>query len=200
MFNFKSVLRLISLISCLLPTLACALDEQTLDATCVACHGVKGNSTVSLWPKLAGQHQPYLLKQLKAFKAHTRENAAMAPMVAPLDEEDMVALAHYYSQQTTSIGFAKKERLKEGERLYRGGNQERGISACIACHGPRGLGNAQAGFPSLSGQNLDYTIKQLNDYKQGLRRTDDNEIMRDIAKRMTEQDIKDVANYLTGLH
>lgn len=201
MFKIRKIIA-----SCLLfvPLILQASDtlqqSEQLAQTCAACHGSKGNSTVSQWPKLAGQHPKYLEKQLIAFKEHQRQNAAMAPMVEPLSDEDIQALASYFSQQTITIGFAKKERLEEGKTLYRAGNKERGISACIACHGPKGLGNNQANFPKLSGQNVEYTITQLNDYKSGKRATDPNEIMRDIARRMTEQDIKDVANYITGLH
>lgn len=173
---------------------------QMLSKTCVACHGENGNSTVSLWPKLAGQNPNYLMGQMLAFKMRKRENAAMAPMVENLSASDMKALATYFSQQQTVIGFAKKATLEKGQRLYRSGDKEKGISACMACHGPSGLGNNQANFPRLSGQHADYTIQQLNNYRSGKRTTDLNQIMQEISQKMNDDDIQAVADYIEGLH
>lgn len=175
--------------------------KEKAQAVCVACHGADGNSVNPAWPKLAGQHVPYLVNQMKAFKAgKDRSDPSMAPMMAPLTEQDMMNLAVFYAQQKRSIEKASKLLVKRGEMLYRGGDEKKHIAACIACHGPRGGGNAQAGFPSLSGQHAEYIADELTDYKEGRRKTDINEIMRDIAKRMNPEDMKAVASYISGLH
>lgn len=185
-----------------------ALAAPNLDAgkkiastVCIACHGADGNSLNAIWPSLAGQSPRYLVAQMKAFKdGKLRNNPSMAPMMAPLSEQDMINVAAYYSSQKRVIGAANKVNLKRGELIYRGGDEKKHISACIACHGPKGLGNAQAGFPSLSGQHAAYILEELNDYKAGRRTTDINQIMQQIAKRMSQDDMKAVANYISGLH
>lgn len=168
---------------------------------CGACHGEDGNGTNPLWPKLAEQHVDYLVKQMEAFKAgKTRYDASMAGMVAPLTSQEMSDIAYFYSQQKRTIGLAHPDTVKRGEQLYRGGDQAKHIAACIACHGPDGRGNAQAGFPSLSGQHATYVVKQLLDYQSGQRKTDLNGIMQDIASKMDKHDMEAVANYISGLH
>lgn len=172
--------------------------------TCVACHGMDGNSMNGEWPNLAGQHAKYLNNQLILFKKGKdggRYNALMAGMVAALTPEDMQDLAAYFSQQQVKVGAVDKQYLKRGQALYRGGNSDKGISACIACHGPRGLGNAQANFPSLSGQHPQYVMNQLKAYRSGERSTGANStIMQMVAKRMDDNDIEAVAHYVSGLH
>lgn len=175
--------------------------QEKAETVCLACHGPKGNSVNPLWPKLAGQHADYMVKQMKAYKVgKDRNNPSMAPMMAPLTEQDMINVASYYSTQKRSIEKASKALFKRGERIYRGGDDKKNISACIACHGPRGMGNAQAGFPSLSGQHAAYIVEELNDYKGGLRKTDLNSIMRDISQKMSKEDMQAVASYISGLH
>ncbi len=174
-------------------------------AVCAACHGADGNSANPEWPKLAGQHASYLLKQLKNFKAGSnskaeRENALMAGQVAMLSESDMADLAAYYEGQKVALGETAKDKLDVGQAIYRGGNPATGVSACIACHGPTGAGNPQALFPSLSGQHATYTIAQLKAFRAGARANDAGQMMRNIAAKMTDAEIEAVAQYAQGLH
>lgn len=170
-------------------------------AVCAACHGAKGNSPTAIGPKLAGQHAAYLISQMNAFAAgEKRSDPSMNGLMQGLSQQDKENIASFYASQTVTVGAATPEDLKRGESLYRGGDFNKHIAACIACHGPRGLGNGQAGFPALGGQHPNYTVKQLLDFKQGKRKTDINDIMQDIAKRMDKKDMEAVANYIYGLH
>jgi cytochrome c553 len=169
-------------------------------ATCAGCHGVDGNSANTEWPKLAGQGDHYLSKQLQDFKGGARKNATMAPMVAALGEQDMADLSAFYSSQAIQVGSADEKLVELGQKIYRGGNPASGVSACIGCHGPSGAGNPAASFPSLSGQHAKYVENQLNTFKSGERNNDAGKMMRSIASKMTEQEIKAVASYVQGLH
>ena len=169
--------------------------------TCIACHGDLGVSVNPLWPNLAGQHEQYLLKELRNIKTGKIRNVpVMTAIMTQLNDEDLIALAAYYSYRPISIGLTPKKYLTQGERLYRGGDLSKQISACIACHGPGGEGNGQAGFPILSGQNALYTIQQLEDFSTGKRHNDLNSIIRDIAHRMNNEDMQAVAYYIQGLY
>jgi cytochrome c553 len=170
-------------------------------AVCAVCHGADGNSTNALWPKLAGQHENYIVQQLKNFQSGDRQDPSMSPQAANLSEQDMLDLAAYFSNQTIKGGSAFKDSLMLGQKIYRGGNKETGVAACIACHGPNGKGNPAAEYPTISGQHAAYTLKQLQDYKSGKRKaTDKAEIMRDIAIRMSEAEMQAVTNYIQGLY
>jgi cytochrome c553 len=172
-------------------------------ALCAACHGADGNSLNPEWPSLAGQNRHYLYRQLLAFKtgkSSGRFNAVMSPLVANLSEQDMWDLGAYYESLPAKVAKVKPEYLELGQRIYRGGNIEKHIVACIACHGPHGLGNPPAGFPRLSGQQPGYIIKQLHDYQQAARRNGTNEIMQTVAARMSDAEIDAVAHYVAGLH
>jgi cytochrome c553 len=173
---------------------------KTLSQTCAACHNVDGNSLNPIWPKLAGQHAEYLVKQLKDFKEGNRVNAQMAPMVAALSEEDMLDIAAYYSSTTIKPGSAKPELIEEGQKLYRAGDAEAGIPACMACHGPAGAGNPGALYPAVAGQHAEYTIIQLKAFKTEERNNDANNVMRSIAGPMTNAQIEAVSEYMQGLH
>ena len=172
-------------------------------AACVACHGAGGNSMNPEWPKLAGQHGGYLYEQLKIFKLpqadSPRFNALMYGQVQALSEEDMKDIAAYYAQQATATGVADPDLAAAGEKIYRGGIPEENVAACIACHGPSGQGNAAAKFPKLAGQHATYTVNQLKAYKSGERSSDMNQMMRNIASNMSEDDMKAVAEYIQGL-
>ena len=175
-----------------------SLEKRIL---CTACHGQDGISTNPQWPSLAGQHAPYLLKQLQDFKqGKTRDAATMRAIVASLSNEDMVELADFYAKLPLPQGKTPSKYLQRGEQLYRCGDFGKHITACIACHGPNGTGNAQAGFPALSGQHALYTIQQLQAFKDKTRTNDLNTIMGDISKRMSQEDMEAVAYYLQGLH
>lgn len=176
-------------------------------AVCAACHGMDGNSVITLNPKIAGQHSVYLEKQLKEFKLASktggqegRNNAVMNGMAAPLSDQDIADLAAYFSSQEGTPGATPEDMVAPGQALYRGGDAERGITACTACHGPAGNGVELAGFPDISGQHVDYTIAQLKAFRSGQRANDMNGMMRDIAAKLTDQDIEILANYLAGLH
>jgi cytochrome c553 len=175
---------------------------KTKAAACASCHGADGNGSPAnkLWPKLAGQHASYLVKQLKEFKSATRKDPTMGAMVAALSEADMQDIAAYFASQEIKHGAASKETLAHGEQLYRGGIAERGLAACASCHGPAGAGNPAAGFPSIAGQNAEYAAKALKDFRSGARSNDPQGMMRDIAVKMRDEDIQAVADYLAGLH
>jgi len=173
---------------------------KTKSATCAGCHGMDGNSANPDWPNLAGQGAAYIEQQLKAFKAGERQNATMAPMAAPLAEQDIADLAAFYTAQTAKVGAAEKSLAEDGQKIYRGGNPASGVAACIGCHGPGGKGNPAAKFPALSGQHAKYVETQLNAFKAGERDNDVARMMRNTASNMTEHEIKAVASYIQGLH
>ena len=169
--------------------------------TCTACHGPEGNSISPMWPNIAGQNAKYLVAQLKAFKTGARSDPLMTSQAAMLSEEDMNNLAVYFeSLPAAAQAVADPGKLPRATALYRGGNAEEGAAACIACHGPTGRGNPAAAYPALNGQHAVYTAKQLQDYASGARRSDDPvHIMRDIAERLSNEDIQAVASYMQGL-
>lgn len=170
-------------------------------APCAACHGLDGNSTNGQWPKLAGQNAEYVVGQLKAFKEGKRQNPLMTPMAMGLSDEDMADLAAYFAKQRPQVGGADPALAEAGGKLYRGGNKESGVSACMACHGPRGSGNGPAGYPHIAGQHAAYTKLQLEAYRNGTRAgTPASQIMKSIATRMSNQEIEAVSSYIEGLH
>jgi len=173
---------------------------KTKSASCAACHGVDGNSPSPMFPKLAGQGEAYLLKQLQNFKSGERQNAVMAPMVAALTEQDMADLAAYFASKKTSPGAVSEDLLNAGQTLYRAGNKETGVPACMACHGPTGAGVPAAKWPALSGQYPDYIEAQLKAFASGERNNDPNNMMRDIASKLSADEIKAVSSYVSGLH
>jgi cytochrome c553 len=176
-----------------------AQDGQAKSAVCAACHGVDGNSVNPEWPALAGQHPGYIVAQLDAYQSGERNNVLMSPMAMPLTDQDKADLAAYFSGQALTPKEADPDLAKRGERLFRGGDSDRGITACIACHGPRGRGNPLANYPSVAGQHATYLANQLRLYASGERYSDPNQMMRSIARRMTEDDIRSVASYMQGL-
>jgi cytochrome c553 len=174
---------------------------QAKAAACTACHGADGNKTLMpVYPKLAGQHASYIAKQLTEFKSGVRKDPTMNGMAAPLSEEDMLDLAAFFSGLTPAVGSADAEMAVAGKKIYEGGDKVKGISACMACHGPSGAGNPGAAFPALSGQNSAYVVKTVTDFRSGARANDANSMMRDIAARMSDSDIAAVAAYIGGLH
>ncbi|MGM0594259.1 MAG: c-type cytochrome [Pseudomonadota bacterium] len=178
-----------------------AAAGKTKANTCVACHGADGNSTNPIWPRLAGQHADYTAKQLAEFKSGARKDPTMNGMATPLSEQDMADLAAFFASQSAGVGApADEEKAARGKALYQGGDKGKGISACMACHGPAGGGIAGAGFPSLSGQHQAYVVKALKDFRSGTRDNDLNGMMRDIAAKMSDADIEAVAEYIAGLH
>ncbi len=169
-------------------------------ATCGACHGMDGNSTNPQFPKLAGQNASYIEAQLTAFKSGKRQNPIMAGQAAGLSDQDMQALAAYFSSQTVAVGEAAAGQVKQGEQLYRNGNAGENVPACLACHGPDGAGNALMKVPALAGQHSQYVVAQLQNYGNGSRSTDPNKMMETIASRLTPAEMQAVASYIEGLH
>lgn len=175
---------------------------------CLACHGVNGNSTNPEWPSLAGQNAAYTSQQLVAFKDGKRVNPLMTPQAQMLAAQDIADVAAYYAQQTPAGLEADPSYWKAGEALYRSGDTQRGIPACMACHGPAGRGNPAAGYPALRAQHAVYTTKQLNDYASENRYRDaagnvnaapNAAMMVAVAKRLTPEDIRNVASYMQGM-
>lgn len=177
-----------------------AAAGKAASATCAGCHNADGNAVNPEWPKLAGQGTPYLIKQLHNFKDGERKNATMAPMAMGLSDQDMENLAAYFSSQAMSQGAADKDLVELGQKLYRGGNPTTGVAACIGCHGPSGDGNPAARFPRLAGQHAQYVEIQLHAFKSGERDNDAGKMMRNIAAKMSDQEIQAVASYVQGLH
>jgi cytochrome c553 len=191
-------------------------------ATCTGCHGEDGNSMMPGFPKLAGQHKAYLIKQLQDFKSGSRLSPLMAPLATGLDEKSIEEIAEYYSANKISANPvlvlpasdeddeapAKTEEQKkaelakliaQGSNLYRNGDIATAVSACIACHGPFGEGNRPAAFPALHSQHADYLIKTLTDFKTGARSKSRENMMHMIATKMTDQEIKAVAYYIASM-
>lgn len=169
--------------------------------TCTACHGPEGNSISAMWPNIAGQNAPYLHAQLTAFKDGSRVDPLMSSQAMLLSDQDMADLAVYFESLPGAAQAVKDaSTVDRGEALYRGGDAEAGVAACLACHGPTGRGNPAAKYPALQGQHADYTAKQLSDYAAGTRETDGKtRIMRDIAERLSKEDIAALSSYVQGL-
>jgi len=171
----------------------------TKSVVCQACHGANGNSVNPEWPSLAGIGADYIAEQLANFKSGKRMNPIMMANVAALTPDDMADLGAYFDSQKNTGLEADPTYFKAGETLYRAGDKSRGIPACIACHGPTGRGNEPGKMPALAGQHSVYVIKQLTDYASGARTTGPNNIMPTIAKRLSADDMRNVASYVQGL-
>lgn len=169
-------------------------------ATCTACHGADGNSPSNLYPKLAGQHARYLEKQLQQFKNGERDNPIMQGMSAVLSAQDIEDIAAYYAQQTTTPETVAAEIVQPGQKLYMGGDLQRKIPACTACHGPRGNGLALAKFPKIANQHPAYLAAQLKLFRSQARNNDQNSMMTDIAAKLTDADIALLSKYISALH
>ena len=176
-------------------------------AACAACHGQDGNSSSAQYPKLAGQGERYLVKQLKDYKSGARENAIMAGQASNLSEQDMADIAAYYAKQEIETGTANPDYVKQGEKIWRAGIADKGVAACAGCHRPAGEGLDAAGFPALAGQHAEYTVSQLKAFRNAgrnalegpMRKNDPNAMMRNIADRMTDREIRNVASFIAGL-
>ncbi|MDN6855133.1 c-type cytochrome [Pseudomonas sp. CAN2814] len=174
---------------------------QAKAAVCGACHGADGNSMAPNFPKLAGQGERYLLKQMHDIKDGKRTVLEMTGLLTNLSDEDLADIAAYFSSQNGSIGAADPKLVAQGEALFRGGKLTEGMPACTGCHNPSGLGNAEAGFPHLGGQHAAYTAKQLTAFREGERTNDgDAMIMRSIAAKLSNKDIAAISSYIEGLH
>jgi cytochrome c553 len=170
--------------------------------TCAACHGADGNSVTPDWPMLAGQHASYIVRQLQAFKEGERTDVTMKPFADLLSDQDMLDVAAFFASQTPTPKGADPTLVGLGQQIYRGGVPDRGVAACIACHGPEGDGNPLAAYPRVSGQHASYVTKQLNAYRTGDRRSDVdlNQMMRNVASQLFEDEIRALASYVQGLN
>ncbi|QOT76170.1 c-type cytochrome [Cupriavidus basilensis] len=164
---------------------------------CLSCHGANGNSGGAANPKLAAQHPEYVHKQLDDFKAKARNNAIMSPYAAALSEQEMKDVGAYLAKQTLKPATAKnKDTIEAGQKIYRGGIAAKGVPACAACHGPTGAG-IPAQYPRIGGQWSEYTEAQLVAFRQGTRKN--NPVMTTIAAKMSDAEIKAVADYAAGI-
>lgn len=173
---------------------------QELSSACMACHGADGNSNNPEWPKLADQSERYIYEQLQAYKSGERQNPLMQQQVEGLSDQDMQDLGAYFADQQIQVGGANEALAEQGESIYRGGIPDKGVAACIACHGPAGGGMPAAGFPRIGGQHASYTAQQLQLYRAGDRNTDDNRVMRSTAENLSDDEIEAVASYISGLY
>lgn len=203
----SSVLRAAVILMVLFSTEAFARGDasagQAKSAVCAACHGIDGNSMVATWPKLAGQHEKYLVRQARLIKAGDRPVPEMAAITPGLSDQDIEDISAYFASQANSGGVADESMIELGERIYRAGNADSGVPACMACHGPAGEGNPLAGYPALSGQHSVYTAKLLTRFRSGENwgeKDAQSQIMNGSAAELTDEEIQAVASYIQGLH
>ncbi len=174
-----------------------AKGAASYTAVCATCHGVDGNSTVPANPRLAQQHPEYLIKQLAEFKSGKRANPVMQGFASALSDTDMANISYWLSSQKAKTGFAKdKELVALGEKIYRGGLADRQIAACAGCHSPNGAG-LPSQYPKLGGQFADYVAAQLVAFRDGGRKN--GPPMGQVAAKMSDREIKAVADYVAGL-
>jgi cytochrome c553 len=187
---------------------------QTKAGACAACHGLDGNSADPQYPKLAGQHERFIWRQLKMFKSGERQNPIMMGMASALGEQDMRDIGAYFASQRALPGVADdtpiasgnnagKKFYQVGEKIFRAGKPSAGVPACAACHGPTGRGNPGPSYPSLGGQHSTYTVARLQFFREGGvwgREANANIIMSQAAKNLTDEEIQGLATYVEGLH
>ncbi len=200
----KKTLTVLSLIFSVAINAADSELGKVKSAMCASCHGADGNSSNPVWPKIAGQHEKYIARQLELFKSGERKGTVMPGMVAALNKTDMQNIAAYFASQKANIGSSDENLLAKGKAIYEGGNAKLNIPACMACHGITGKGNPLSGYPVLAGQHAAYTEGRLLAYKAG--ETVKNEadvnghIMASVVKYLDDAEIKAVANYIQGLY
>ena len=172
-----------------------------LVATCAGCHGADGHSVVGQWPTLAGQRESYTLAQLIHVQKGERMIESMMGLLDNYSEDQLRDIAAFYAAQEVKVGQADSINFELGQRIYRAGNLSNGVPACTGCHGPQGKGVESAGYPMLSGQKAEYVVTSLVAYKNGERVHSSNaKIMQGIAARLTTEEIRAVANYVSGLY
>ncbi|HGM1036582.1 TPA: cytochrome c [Neisseria gonorrhoeae] len=179
--------------------------KQVAATVCAACHAADGNSGIAMYPRLAAQHTAYIYHQTIGIRDGKRTHgsaAVMKPVVMNLSDQDILNVSAFYAKQQPKSGEANpKENPELGAKIYRGGLSDKKVPACMSCHGPSGAGMPGGGseiqaYPRLGGQHQAYIVEQMNAYKFGQRK---NTIMEDIANRMSEEDLKAVANFIQGL-
>ncbi len=180
-----------------------AAAGQAKSAICAACHGADGNSVVPNWPKLAGQHTGYMVRQVALIKSGSRTVPEMLGIVAGMSDQDIEDIAAWFSSQTSNGGVADESMIEMGQRIYKAGNAESGVPACMSCHGPGGEGNPLAGYPALAGQHAVYVSKMLTGFRMGFNWGDDDrpsQVMNGAALLLTKDEIEAVASYIQGLY
>jgi cytochrome c553 len=176
---------------------------QAKSAICAACHGADGNSVVPNWPKLAGQHTGYMVRQVNLIKSGARNVPEMVGIVATMSDQDIEDIAAWFSSQKNNGGVADESAVFLGQRIYKAGNVETGVPACMSCHGPGGEGNPLAGYPALAGQHSMYISKMLTGFRMGFNWGDDDgpsTVMNGAALLLSKEEIEAVANYIQGLY
>jgi cytochrome c553 len=193
-----------------------AQNGATVAGTCAACHGLDGKSTTpDVYPNLAGQSERYIAHQLALFKSGERQSPIMQPFAQMLSAQEMRDVGAHFAGQRASAGIADDSVVGEGgpyegmkfyevgQQLFRRGDAERGIPACMACHGPSGAGNPGPAFPHVGGQQAWYTKRRLEEYRAGTTTIQDSrnfQIMHSIARQLTDEEIGALASYMQGLH
>jgi len=206
--NSRSALTAIAAVAALMLAAELPAQEGSAEAgqakavVCNACHGADGNSVNPIWPSLAGQHPAYTIRQLEAYRDGDRADPGMRGFAGTLSAEDMRDIGAFFATQSISPKGADPELAERGQRIYRGGVPERGIAACIACHGPDGKGNPAAGYPRISHQHAPYLATTLRAYQSGERQSDEelNQMMRNVAERLLDNEIEALASYMQGLN
>ena len=202
-FQHQLLVYIFLVITFINPVYSDVAKGKDLSVSCVACHGDNGISLNPVWPKLAGQNPKYLEAQLHEFKkgpGGKRNNAVMYGIAMTLSDSDITNLSAYYASLKSSVGLVKDDYLELGRNIYRGGNMDIKMQACMSCHGPNGQGNYAAAIPMLSGQHSQYTYQQLKKFQASTRSNDYNKMMRNIVHRMTDEEMKAVASYIEGLY
>ena len=175
-----------------------AKAKEIVAKVCATCHGQDGNSTIPTFPKLAGRHPDYLARELQQFISGKRKSDVMAPIAAALDPGDFQALGEYFGAQKPTSGVVlDAQAAAAGRKLYDDGNEEAGVPACGGCHGLDATGTRR--FPRLAGQHREYLLGQMYNFRNDLRNHDAARFMREVAKRMSDEEIKAVVEYLAGL-
>jgi len=179
-----------------------ATAGQGKAASCGACHGMDGNPPSSQYPKLAGQHESYIARQIELIKSNQRSNPVMMGFIGSMTPQDMHDVGAYFATKTSLPGVADAKLVAKGEALYRGGDKATNTPACMACHGPDGRGNPGAGYPQLAGQFADYSTAKLKDFRDGKKWSDDDKgaIMPAVVHGLSDADIAALATYIEGLH
>jgi cytochrome c553 len=167
---------------------------------CIGCHGVDGNSDNSIYPKLAGQGEGYLTKQLADFKTGARKDEHMSSMVEAVDVSDIPHIAAFFAGQRRTASPAEMPATELGRQIYHAGIRDKGITACASCHGPNGSGQATANIPALAGQHAEYVAKALKHFRSGARSNDPQKMMGNVAAELSDQEIEAVSSYSAGLH
>jgi len=179
-----------------------ATSGQAKAGACGACHGIDGNPASSQYPKLAGQHESYIARQIALFKTNKRASPVMMGFTLTLSDQDMHDIGAYFASKSSLPGVGDAKLVARGEALYRGGDKTGNVPACMACHGPDGRGNPGAGYPQLGGQYADYVGQKLKEWRDGKTWSDDDKgaIMPAVVKGLNDADIAALATYIEGLH